>query len=305
MTARASIGWRVAGLFLAGAVIAGIPSSALAGFLSDHTGHAVFGLGDPRGDGHVSFAVYENSGGDWISALGLSGEGTVQQLISSYPVIGDAPYVYFYQIVNTDPLPAGSGPDRPLSGMVVRGAGTATSVGYLKDMVFNDVGTSDANLHIEQGPVNGTNVSLGNPVSTPDTQDDGAPSASGFQFAQNPFRPFVGGTGAKRPDSGQFDCTDLRFWFRNLSAHNLGDFSIAAGGHSSILFFTSNVAPTYQFSILEDSADTQADLPSPAPEPVPLAGLAVVGVPLLVRWTRRMRREGTGRACSCFQPPAR
>lgn len=292
MIARASTRWKVAGLAVAGLVIAGMSLPARADFLSDYTGHAVFGLGDPRGDGHVSFAVYENlGGGNWISALGLDTAGTVQQLKTGYPVIDNAPYVYFYQIVNTDPLPD-SGSDRPLTGMIVRGAGSATSMGYLNGVVFNDVGIQDGNV-VDGGGVGGTNVNLGVNTSNPDKLDDGAPSAGGFEFGRSPvFLPFLADSAAQRPDSCQFSFADLRFHFRNLTAHGFGDFSIDPGGYSSVLFFTSDIAPIYRFSILEDSADTQADLPSPAPEPLPIATLVVVGLPLTLLWTRRLRHGG-------------
>jgi hypothetical protein len=101
---------------MAAAGVAGMQASAEAAFIKQ--GYSVFGLDDdpspndpfteqcPFCDSTVNFAVYENlDGGDWVSELGLSNPTALLSTPGTVvPVDTTAPYVFFYQVVNTDPL---------------------------------------------------------------------------------------------------------------------------------------------------------------------------------------------------------
>lgn len=284
-----------AALLLAAWVGIALPGTVRGDFMVSHTGHTVFGsngaggLGDPGGDGHVSFAVYQNTSGDWTNALGLTGSAV--SLAPGTSLTSGARYVYFYQIVNTDPIQ--NGLDSALTSLTLRGAADlATSVGYLHGQVFNDIGIQGGSA-VSQGPVTGANVNLSINTSDPDTLDDGIPSASGFDFTDVAFTDGAG----QRPDSYLKESGDLRFNFQDLTdvmGMNLGDFRIAPGAFSTVMFFTSDAGPGYRFSILENSADTQADLPVPVPEPSSLWVMLITGLPLAaisaMSWFRRSKK---------------
>jgi hypothetical protein len=238
-----------------------LATSAEAAFLPAFEGFSVFGAGAnqcPLCDSTVSFAVWQNTDGNWIddlptpTDLGPATTGTEQ-------------YVYMYQVINTDPLnvqnqilenfnvsfgPQG-GPTVPTPFL----AG-----GFFDNTVFNNPSSAIAPL---------------------DTPDDGVPSAlstvTPFTVNTSAFdpnslsanimaNPAVGG-GAAYPGA--------------LFQWNAGN-EIPAAGTSSVLFMTSNLAPTYRWAETESPGGFGAagDVPSmvPVPAAVWLFGSGLLGL---------------------------
>ena len=139
----------------------GFQGSAQAGTFVDQ-GYSVFAAPDPIGvpnvepipgpdlgslqcpfcDSTVSFAVYEPSTNNWITELGLN-----PSLVANNPDL-DAPYVFLYQVVNTDPLTSLEEPLRLFSvaeeektgnvGTPWNGPSLYSSAGWITDTVFGD-----------------------------------------------------------------------------------------------------------------------------------------------------------------------
>src|SRR5207248_406366 len=144
-----------------------------AGFLSGFTGYSQ--MSDfATSDGIVNFAVYQNNGTTQNWATDLSGGGNPTIVTPLLPGGGipdtTAAYVYFYQVVNNNPVP----PDSNLSAFYVSlGVSTPyTSAGYLSATVFSDASGA-------VGPAG--NQFLGpEPTGTvPDDVVNGVPSQSG------------------------------------------------------------------------------------------------------------------------------
>ncbi len=212
-------------------------SQAQAGlFLTGFTGNTPFN-GAAIADGTVSFSVYQNDPGDnWATDLGVDPQGT--------SIDETAPYVYFYQVVNDNPLT----PDDPLAAFLTPKNGSEySSMGYLDEMVFDDGGTG----------VNGTtNTGLD------DGRDLNAQSSA-----------FIPDDNAMNPSSISAAPTDfVRFNFVP---------EIPTGAYSTILFVTSNLGPIYATGQLRDGATATGSIASHgAPEPGSLlvwGGLLVVG----------------------------
>ncbi|MDJ0728635.1 MAG: PEP-CTERM sorting domain-containing protein [Crocosphaera sp.] len=96
----------------------------------------------PFCDSTVSFAVYQPSTNNWVTELELN-----PSLVANNPDL-DAPYVFFYQVVNTDPLTVFEEPLRLFAvaeeekignvGIPWNGPSLYSSAGWIADTVFGD-----------------------------------------------------------------------------------------------------------------------------------------------------------------------
>jgi hypothetical protein len=239
-------------------------SNAEAGFLSPYEGYSVFGVGGcPLCDSTVSFSVYQNIGGttgNWITDLGLGAAPNDLWNTTS----GTEAYVYMYQVINTDPLPAN---EASLDQYNV----SYQSPGFLSGGYFYNT-------------VFATPSSATTPV---DTADDGTPSALS---TVNPFSSDANARDADTLVAGNMANTAVgggaiypgMLWTWNVGGTD-GDGLIEAGGTSSIVFLTSNTGPTYQWAETQSTGGFGAagDVPSVVPEPVSsslfLVGAATLG----------------------------
>ncbi len=148
---------------LAGMVgVIGLQASASAAFLGNFEGYSVFGVNDQGGtqaptvcplcDSTVSFAVWENTDGNWIDDLTNQIGASPSALANSFT--GAEDYVFLYQVVNTDPLPQ-TPPDPSLGIFNVTkttedGAPIAdqpyTSAGYFSGRVFENASSAETPL---------------------------------------------------------------------------------------------------------------------------------------------------------------
>jgi hypothetical protein len=249
------------------AIVAFAPAPARAGFMPDFTGYTQMSDSATATD-VVNFAVYNNTSGDWATALGVT------------PTAGadtSASYVYMYEVVNN-----GGATSRIGSFNVNSYDQPYTSSGYLSGTVFSDGAAV--------GPAG--NQYLGaNPGSMPaDDPVNDNPSVSGvaaptFASSGGAINPLGSNTG------GSINSDFASFGFFNLSFNQ----TLTSGLFSSVLFLTSNVAPTYsegQVLNTSTSSFSTGGIPTQAPEPATLAiwGLGTLGVAFAVR--RRKRRAG-------------
>jgi hypothetical protein len=253
-------------------LVAAIPQFAAAAFLSDFTGNTQFFNPSAQSDGVVNFAVYETGDSDWTDDFGAAIDAAIGELS---PPLGpgtvgngideDALYVYFYQIVNTNPntLPAGVG-DSALNQLELTLPAllsSVTSAGFITDYVFDDptgVGPDGAT-----GPAG--NARLGTLADTTPGPDDvaGDHSPSEKLSISSPGTPLIGFTflASIEPDFVQETPFDLlEIVFNPINA-------IPTGSWSSVFFITSNLPPIYWEAELEDGGDTHGDIPVPNPEP--------------------------------------
>lgn len=210
------------------------------------------------GDGIVNFAVYDNINNDFGS-FGLTG---TNQFGSGGLTAGR--YIYLYQVVNTNPN--NSNPDHMLSGLFVEVVpSTIKSGGFVGDTVFQD---AEGNV----GPVG--NVRLGTESGVNDTPLTGFPP-TGF------------GTLSAAVESNSITIQGNLFRFNFFDANR--DPAIDVNGFSSVVFLTSDFAPTLGRGRLVDGDIGAGSIPVPTPEPgtIALFGLAL---PLMgAGYVRRLR----------------
>lgn len=272
--------------------------SARAEFLAPFTGHSQFGAGNPNADGVVNFAVYRNTDGDWTDDFGRSFMRALEQLSHS-TIDRSAPYVYFYQVVNSAP----AGGNSELTGLLIARTfdDSFTSFGFAEEFVFAEQGSA-------VGPRR--NQNLGDENTLADVPGDHTPTQSGVALtAANAFRS---------RDDGLEDIEGGRL----LSDFLLAELDLEEGDDddapdfSSLFFGTSNLPPQYQGAQLTaeggstngGSSKTKgiggkvssnqgepgllgglpdgnsfADVPAPSPEPATLA-LVIAGAPLALGW---------------------
>ena len=290
-------------LYLAVAMVVFMAPLAQAAFVLG--GNTVFGGPDDgfpppesTADGLVNFAIYQTTSGNWGTELAaiigdgstttVSGGGGYSPTFSAVPIIGSvdytASYVYMYQVVNTNPYGTAAA-DASLNSLTITFpydvASAITSVGYLRDTVFEDptgvlVGPS---TNQKLGPVaDGTN-----PVGG-DTPGDGTPTYS--QATAD-----IIGLNPAAPAPADLLPAVTATVFPNELRFTLGADELLTNKYTTVMFFTTNM-PTYIYSVdnLTDTTHTYGDLPIPNPEPgsfVMVLGAVVCGLGAVVARVRR------------------
>ncbi len=255
---------------------------ARAGWLTHLTGNTQMSE-SANSDGIVNFAVYKPDTNNWVAELGLGGVAT--SLLLGTPIDLDAAYVFFYQVVNTDPNPDISEPDHALHVLKLPNyaPGAITSMGFLSDTVFTD--------GAPVGPAG--NRFLGTEAPGDDKGDDpldGAPSESGVSgvgFASDPaaYDPITA-TANSGNNMAMFTWDQL--FIPGFGVY--GDGAIPTGGYSSIVFMTTDIPymPDYGEGNLRNGDNpSDGDLPRPNPEPASLMLLAMAAP--AAYWLRRRR----------------
>ncbi len=266
------------------AVLSALSHPASAGWLTSLTGNTQMS-DNPSSDGIVNFAVYKPDTNNWVTELGLSGVAT-SLLLSNYIDV-DAAYVFFYQVVNTDPNAVPGDPDHDLHVLKLPNYSSSalTSIGYLADTVFTD--------GAPVGPAG--NRFLGSEAPGDDKGDDvvdGIPSESGVSGVG-----FASDSSAYNPISGVMDSGDsmARFTWDQVIIPGFGVFgdgAIPTGGYSSVVFMTTDLdyLPSYYKGNLRNGdPPSDGDLPRPNPEPGSLI-LMALGVPAAIA-ARRLRNR--------------
>lgn len=209
-------------------------------------------------DGTVNFAVWQTgAGASWVTELGLT--GLITPLGDSNPstVAGfeNDKFVYFYQVINTGTS------NEQLDSLFVQ----------IDDVASKIRGIGGVNGHVFNEPPSvgpSGNVLGGDPAgfvaeASAENITNGVKNAISF------------------PGSGGTKST-LRFDFTGL----------LPGEFTSVMFFTSNVAPAFVDGALQDGATTFGSVPAPTPAPEPGSmALIALGLPLIgARCVRRFRR---------------
>jgi hypothetical protein len=250
-----------------------------AAILGPYSGQSEFGTGCDLCDSFVNFAVFENTGGNWATNPFFAGIAPTTLLGVT---TGQERYVYMYQVVNNDP--GGAGAENALRNYnIAMNPALATSGGYFSTAQFLDVGNNQIN--------NTPNFALSNPdpaLGNPDVANNGVPGAAGLIplgiAAGNGINPVAlfGGSISNMTVGG------------GIWPGLLWDFGaptgVPVGATSSVLFFTSDLAPAYVWAESESPGGSGApgDVSAPIPEP---ASYVMLGAGLLLlsqmrRWVR-------------------
>lgn len=229
--------------------------------------------------GVVNFAVYENTTGDWVTALGLTGlanEGGTVAGSGPAGVDTSAEYVYFYQIVNVGTTPI----DQLQVGM---NPIDASSVGYVTGTSLSDgAAITSANPYLGANPGTQPLEAGGNGVPTSLGGLTGLAASSGVN---NAFGSAISGPGGTIPPNSPAT-GNVAFNFVAFA----GNVTIAPGAYSTLLFITSHKSYGYLTGTLNDGGLTYNELPAPVPLPATLALLAS-GVPGLMGIGFFLRRK--------------
>lgn len=256
-------GLKIKALLTAALVVAGTSVPVKAGWIASLTGNTQMS-DNPNSDGIVNFAVYKPDTSDWVTELGL-GAVANSLLLSGYIDV-DAAYVFFYQIVNTDPNVNPFDSDHALHVLKIPAysPGALTSIGFLKDTVFTEAGSP-------VGPAG--NRFLGSEAPGDDKGDDvvdGSPSEKGVTGVG-----FTSDSAAYDPISGTMNSGDnlARFTWDQVIIPGFGvwgDGAIPTGSYSSVVFMTTDLdyEPDYHKGNLRNGdPPSDGDLPRPNPEP--------------------------------------
>jgi hypothetical protein len=241
-------------------------SPVQADWLTDFDGHSVMGntgINPEAADGHFSFAVYENDGGNWVDDLmGEMFSGVVD--LAGTEVDTNAQYVYFYQIVNSNLFT--SGDEHQLDSALVKAVGASvTSVGYLATTMFQSgPGDNDA----------GNKVKLpGNPgLGEQDFVAD-IPGDDIFSEHDGTSVGLVMDVNAKPIGSAIIEGDDVEWIFAS---------QLKPSEYTSVFYYTSDLAPSLTTGMLfgslaiGDVISTTSAVPAP-----PAIALALLGVPFM------------------------
>lgn len=266
------------------------PGAASADWMSGYTGNTQTGLiGSTefsRGDGVINFAVYDNTDGSFSAFLDSAAGGGIKTVIQdnllnkgakgafgTFNEFVNSQYIYFYQMVNTDPNPLGK--DNGLDGLFITQLGETayTSGGWANGYTFVDSNGNQVGLD--------GNRRLGPEGNDMDGAVDGTPSHSGetgVSFAAN----------SSAQDFTKLERGDT---FPNPSIQPALQWvtDLATGDFSSIAFLGSNNGPVYRQGTTSDGQHSHGDVPVPTPEPGSLA-LFGLALPLMgAGYVRRLR----------------
>jgi hypothetical protein len=263
-----------------------LANSAFGAFLNEFTGNSQTIDPDAGSDGVVNFSVYENIDNvngtqDWTDDFGILVDAAIIPLSQENP--GDNPtssiggldtnatYVYFYQMVNTNPDTSAESRLGQFELTLPGGIDTITSAGFITSRVFNDPtdradhpGSPDGATgpHLN-GPLNNARLGLeDDTTAAPDDEaGDGEPSEKGINLAE--ATPFAFLVEADSPEFANYDGGNIVEFIWNPD--------IASSLYSTIFFVTSNFAPKYFPVETEDGGQASGDAPVPTPEPASMA----------------------------------
>jgi hypothetical protein len=267
---------------------------AQAGFVPGFTGNSqtlVDGslVSHPASDGLINFAVWDNSaGGNWITDFLTAYGVSVVPLTALVAADPFAPYVYLYQVVNTNPV----APDSPLHLFQVQGGEFDPVGGYLLS-AGTGVGFNElvAAVPTVTGPT--SNVALGTTDALP---GDGIPGAI-IPNTDLDAIPFAAVAGAETP-TGLTHLVAENLWqfeFPDQTTSGGTDHSLAPSvGYSTIVFLTSDRVPTYLPGRVHNGDVTYGDIPSNTPEPGSFAmafGAIVVGLAAVAGAAKKTRKS--------------
>lgn len=246
------------------ALVAGIAQASQAGFASAFVGNSQgeVGLGEiyppntqPEGDGLINFAVYINDAstptGNWVTDLGIEANGMfLNDLVGAGPVDETAAYVYFYQLVNTNPDGIA---DDVLSEMQIE-RGQFDTGGYLTiggvPVLFNEA--------VDGGTGPPANTAIGTATTDPIPGNN----VPGFSGGVLDATPFVADASAVIPDDWNRLSSFYEFEFPGSAIFGLDE-----DKYSTVVFMTSSLSPTYLLGRMKDGQTADGDVPSNTPEP--------------------------------------
>jgi len=289
---------KLCAVFLTACALAGPASPPLrAGFISNFTGNVQ--MSDHAGDanspqGVVSFTVFQrNSASGSIldqlnTALGLSGTSALQQHeLSGNGFDTTANYLYLYQSYTK----VGGGSVNEV--LVKATDGTFSSGGYLTDSSTGR-GNPKGEVFVDTGSPSTVGTSSNTGLGTDPSLDD-------VVFDQNPATiPGVTGSkgqtlagvttnaAAKHPIDIDLSTLIANIGFVTFDFGASGQV-VGANGTSTLLFLTSNFAPTYNEGRIHGAGVSDGDVPTavtPEPGSFVLCGLGV-GLLGFYGWRRR------------------
>ncbi len=241
-------------------------------------------------DSIVNFSVYENTDGDWTDDPFFNVVGDVG-FVNQYGTFdNNAKYVYMYQLVNVNT--SGSINEQDIQKFSVASASiNITSGGYFDNTVFHD--GSDT--------ISGVNWSLSNPnpgsfpgddyIDSVTGLGDGMPSAAVSTLnvslaadasSQDSYSLYSNLGGCPSPTA---PCNVMIYNFPS----NTHQIEHLTDEYTSVLYMTSNIAPTYGFGETEAGQGSGADgeIPTVVPEPVSSVLFLIGGVTLGFRRFRK------------------
>jgi len=282
------------------AVVAAVlvaPAISRADWMTQNSGNSVLVAPQASADGVINFAVYQNTGSNWLTTLGV----TATQLTNSNKdltgnIDATAKYVYMYQIVNTKLVDPGKNDLVALNVAVDKAS--VTGYGSLKGDVFKDAA----------GNVGGT----GNTRLDKGKDSDTSPNPEGFPIDGKPSFAFGAGDPTTSVAIAQNDSSATNALSASYSdlpngppdyspflRFNFGE--LGQDQYSSIVFITSNVAPIFYAGILQQGTEyTAGDVSTMnrAPEPGTMALLAL-GLPLAgYGYRRRLQKRAAAAAAA-------
>jgi hypothetical protein len=248
-------------------------SQVKADWLTDFDGHSLMGntgIQSEAADGHFSFAVYENTG-NWVDdLLGEMFEG-VEDLAGT-EVDTAAPYVYFYQVVNSNFFTAGE--EHFLDSALVKAVGASvSSVGYLESTMFKSgPGSPDAGNKVKLPG----NSGLGDADFEADTPGDGI-----FSEHTGTSVGLAMDANAKGFVSAVIDADDIQWTFAT---------QLKPEEYSAIFYYTSDLAPSITTGMIfaSQAIGDVVSTTNPVPAP-PAMALALLGVPFMGVIRRRRK----------------
>ena len=257
-------------------MIAWAPGIAYADFMYEFSGNTRAAAEGTVVDGSISFAVWDSVGHGGGTLTGaVPGDTFVHGSGSGSAGIGEARYVYLYQIVNDGTN------DMMINDFTVYLGANASDIsawGY-----FEDISLADS-----QGAV-GSNNRFGDDVPAFGVAGSVAPANTDWSGNTGSFAVDEAGTvepnvGVGIVTGGGSDTFRAYFSF-------LGENPISAGTKSCVLAFSSDVAPTFNLVTFKDSVEylAQGTVASPTPEPSTVVGLLSL-LPLGLIALRRRRR---------------